>query len=81
MRPDKENLATLGVSSQAVHGGNVMDVTTGAVRTPLVMANSYRLPDDPEDMDWSSPDGLVYTRNAGHNPGVPGEETRSYRGR
>ncbi|MCU0125847.1 aminotransferase class I/II-fold pyridoxal phosphate-dependent enzyme [Pseudomonas vlassakiae] len=67
MRPDKENLATLGVSSQAVHGGNVMDVTTGAVRTPLVMANSYRLPDDPEDMDWSSPDGLVYTRNAGHN--------------
>lgn len=67
MRPNKQDLITLGVSSQAVHGGNVIDVTTGAVRTPLVMANSYHLPENPEDMDWSSPDGLVYTRNAGHN--------------
>ncbi|RQR85263.1 aminotransferase class V-fold PLP-dependent enzyme [Burkholderia sp. Bp9012] len=66
-RPDKGNLSTLSFSTQAVHGGNVADVTTGAVRTPLVMANSYLLPEDPSTMDWSSPDGLTYTRNAGHN--------------
>jgi Cystathionine beta-lyases/cystathionine gamma-synthases len=67
MRPDKKNLITLSAATLAVHGGNVIDTTTGAVRTPLVMANSYLLPDDPSTMDWSSPDGLVYTRNQGHN--------------
>ncbi|OWJ98236.1 cystathionine gamma-lyase [Pseudomonas sp. A46] len=67
MRPDKSKLETLAVATQAVHGGNVIDVTTGAIRTPLVMANSYLLPEDPSSMDWSSPDGLVYTRNNGHN--------------
>lgn len=67
MRPDKKNLTTLSAATLAVHGGNVIDATTGAVRTPLVMANSYLLPDDPSTMDWSSPDGLVYTRNQGHN--------------
>ncbi len=67
MRPDKHNLSTLSAATLAVHGGNVADVTSGAVRTPLVMANSYLLPEDPATMDWSSPDGLVYTRNQGHN--------------
>ena len=67
MRPDKKNLSTLSAATLAVHGGNVTDTTTGAVRTPLVMANSYLLPEDPATMDWSSPDGLVYTRNQGHN--------------
>ena len=67
MRPDKKNLSTLSAATLAVHGGNVVDTTTGAIRTPLVMANSYLLPDDPSTMDWSSPDGLVYTRNQGHN--------------
>jgi len=67
MRPDKKNLSTLSAATLAVHGGNVTDATTGAVRTPLVMANSYLLPEDPATMDWSSPDGLVYTRNQGHN--------------
>ncbi|AXF05924.1 trans-sulfuration enzyme family protein [Paraburkholderia hospita] len=66
-RPDKGDLSTLSFATQAVHGGNVADVTTGAVRTPIVMANSYLLPEDPSTMDWSSPDGLTYTRNAGHN--------------
>jgi cystathionine beta-lyase/cystathionine gamma-synthase len=66
-RPVKSDLSTLSFASLAVHGGNVMDTTTGAVRTPLVMANSYHLPDDPSTMDWSDPDGLTYTRNAGHN--------------
>jgi cystathionine beta-lyase/cystathionine gamma-synthase len=66
-RPDKDILSTLSFATQAIHAGNVMDTTTGAIRTPLVMANSYRLPDDPSTMDWSDPDGLTYTRNAGHN--------------
>jgi cystathionine beta-lyase/cystathionine gamma-synthase len=66
-RPDKGDLSTLSFATQAVHGGNVTDATTGAVRTPIVMANSYLLPEDPSTMDWSSPDGLTYTRNAGHN--------------
>lgn len=67
MRPDKKNLSSLSAATLAVHGGNVADATSGAVRTPLVMANSYLLPEDPATMDWSSPDGLVYTRNQGHN--------------
>ncbi len=37
------------------------------LRTPLVMANSYVLPDDPSAMSWSSAEGLVYTRNSGAN--------------
>jgi methionine-gamma-lyase len=67
MRPDKENLASLAVATQAVHGGNVIDITTGAIRTPIVMANSYLLPEDPSVMDWSNPEGLCYTRNNAHN--------------
>lgn len=47
----------------AVHGGNRIDSDTGAVRTPIVMANSYMLPEDPPGMDWSTADRLIYTRN------------------
>ncbi|MEU2206170.1 aminotransferase class I/II-fold pyridoxal phosphate-dependent enzyme [Streptomyces hygroscopicus] len=66
-RPDKHAPSTLAFATQAVHAGNAVDKGTGAVRTPLVMANSYLLPDDPSTMDWSSADGLVYTRNSGAN--------------
>jgi cystathionine beta-lyase/cystathionine gamma-synthase len=66
-RPDKDNLPSLGFDTQAVHGGNVKDATSGAIRTPIVMANSYALPDDPSTMDWSKPQGLCYTRNSSHN--------------
>lgn len=66
-RPDKHDPSTLAFATQAVHLGNNVDEGTGAVRTPLVMANSYLLPADPSTMDWSSPDGLVYTRNSGAN--------------
>lgn len=66
--PDKHNRASVHDSTWAVHGGNSIDKGTGALRTPLVMANSYVLPDDPSAMDWSGVDeGLVYTRNAGAN--------------
>lgn len=66
-RPDKHNPATVHDATWAVHGGNKIDVGTGAVRTPLVMANSYALPDDPSVMNWSATEGLVYTRNGAVN--------------
>ncbi|MGP3920462.1 trans-sulfuration enzyme family protein [Nonomuraea sp. 10N515B] len=66
-RPDKHDPSTLAFATQSVHAGNTVDEGTGAVRTPLVMANSYLLPDDPSTMDWSSADGLVYTRSSGAN--------------
>ncbi|MFM0626905.1 hypothetical protein [Paraburkholderia xenovorans] len=52
-QPDKDQPASLAFHSQAVHAGNLIDVTTGAIRTPVVMASSYRLPDDPSSPDSS----------------------------
>jgi methionine-gamma-lyase len=34
-----------------VRAGNSPDTTTGAIQTPIVMANSYKLPDDPSARD------------------------------
>ena len=50
-RPDKHDPATLGTDTWAVHGGNQPDRTTGAIRTPIVMADSHRLPCDPATPD------------------------------
>ena len=66
-RSDKEQPASLSFDTQAVHAGNHTDDTTGAIRTPIVMANSYKLPDDPSSLDWSDSQTLFYTRNSGHN--------------
>ncbi|MFJ6194926.1 trans-sulfuration enzyme family protein [Micromonospora sp. NPDC092111] len=66
-RPDKRDYHTMDDESWAVHGGNRVDDTTGAIRTPIVMANSYRLPPDPTSLDDSDPDALVYTRESGAN--------------
>lgn len=66
-RPDKHDPASVAFGTWAVHGGNSIDAGSGAIRTPLVMANSYRLPDDPAAMDWSATDQLTYTRNGGVN--------------
>lgn len=63
-RPDKHDPASLGFATQSVHAGNTVDDGTGAIRMPLVMANSYALPEDPFTMD---PSRLVYTRDAGAN--------------
>ena len=38
-RPDKYDYATVSPDTWAVHGGNRPDKTTGAIRTPIVMAN------------------------------------------
>ena len=66
-RPDKHDPRRLSDLSLAVHGGNRVDEGTGALRTPLVMANSYALPEDPSQISWSSTDGGLYTRNTGAN--------------
>lgn len=66
-RPDKHDPASVAFTTWAVHGGNRIDPGTGAVRTPIVMANSYALPEDPASMDWSATDVLTYTRNGGIN--------------
>ena len=34
------------ITTQAIHTGTDYDAETGAVRRPLHMANSYKLPDD-----------------------------------
>ena len=66
-RPDKHDFDSLTGNSWAVHGGNHADLTTGAIRTPIVMANSYVLPEDPSDIDAPGYQGLVYTREHGAN--------------
>jgi len=67
LRPDKHDPTTLTEESWTVHGGNRPDETTGAIRTPIVMANSYRLPEDPTTLDDADVDALVYTRESGAN--------------
>ncbi|MBN9215419.1 MAG: cystathionine gamma-lyase [Microbacterium sp. SCN 70-200] len=66
-RPDKHNLDGLSDLTLAVHAGNTVDPGSRALRTPLVMANSYALDDDPSQISWSSTDGGLYTRNTGVN--------------
>lgn len=66
-RPDKHDYASLNGDTWAVHGGNHADATTGAIRTPIIMANSYLLPPDPTTIDEPGFEGLVYTREHGAN--------------
>lgn len=55
------------IATAAVHGGNAVDSETGAIRRPIVMANSYALPEDPASISWSGADAMLYTRNTGAN--------------
>lgn len=56
-----------GFATRAVHAGNDTDAESGAIKRPITMANSYELPFDPTDMNWSGADGNLYTRNGGTN--------------
>ena len=67
-------------STRAVHVGNEVDKDTGAIRRPITMANSYALPYDPTDMNWSSADGNLYTRNGGANQKYLEEKRSSLEG-
>jgi methionine-gamma-lyase len=53
--------------TRSVHVGNGIDKETKAIRRPITMANSYALPYDPSDLNWSSTSGNLYTRNGGAN--------------
>ncbi|MBU3216317.1 aminotransferase class I/II-fold pyridoxal phosphate-dependent enzyme [Clostridium estertheticum] len=53
--------------TNCVHAGNGIDKETGAIRRPLTMANSYRLPDDASKLNWSGTDELIYTRTTSAN--------------
>lgn len=64
--PDRTDATSLGDASLAVHGGIELD-STRALRTPLVMSNSFALPDDPSEISWSATGPGLYTRNTGVN--------------
>lgn len=70
-----------GFQTRAVHTGNDVDKETGAIRRPITMANSYELPYDPTDMNWSSAGGTpLYTRNGGANQNYLQEKLQSLEG-
>ena len=56
-----------GFLTRAVHAGNDVDGETGAIKRPITMGNCYELPYDPTDLNWSSADKPLYTRNGGVN--------------
>lgn len=63
----QENEPVLKFATRAVHVGNEVDKDSGAIKRPITMANSYALPYDPTDMNWSSAGANLYTRNGGTN--------------
>lgn len=69
-----------GFQTRAVHTGNDIDRETGAIKRPITMANSYALPYDPTDLNWSSAGGNLYTRNGGSNQQYLQEKIASLEG-
>lgn len=69
-----------GFQTRAVHTGNDIDQESGAIKRPITMANSYALPYDPTDMNWSSAAGNLYTRNGGSNQKYLQEKIASLEG-
>ena len=69
-----------GFATRCVHTGNDIDAETDAIRRPITMANSYALPYDPTDMNWSSAGGNLYTRNGGANQAYLQEKLASLEG-
>ncbi len=64
----KENrFAEYDITTQAIHAGTDYDLETGAVRRPLHMANSFKLPEDLSRVNYSSTDLLMYSRNGNPN--------------
>lgn len=69
-----------GFQTRAVHTGNDVDSETGAIKRPITMANSYELPYDSTDVNWSSAAGNLYTRNGGSNQKYLQEKLASLEG-
>jgi cystathionine beta-lyase/cystathionine gamma-synthase len=55
------------ITTRAIHTGTDYDQETGAVRRPLHMANSFRLPEGLSKVNYSSTDLLMYARNGNPN--------------
>ncbi|MDD2214401.1 MAG: PLP-dependent aspartate aminotransferase family protein [Oscillospiraceae bacterium] len=55
------------ISTRAIHTGTDYDRETGAIRRPLHMANSFKLPADLSTVNYSSTDLLMYARNGNPN--------------
>ena len=70
----------LKFATRAVHVGNEVDKDSGAIKRPITMANSYALPYDPTDMNWSSAGTNLYTRNGGTNQKYLQERVASLEG-
>lgn len=66
-RESMSNKVKADFITKCVHAGNDIDKETGAIRRPITMANSYRLPDDASKLDWSGTDELIYTRTTSAN--------------
>ena len=69
-----------GFHTRAIHVGNEVDKDTGAIKRPITMANSYELPYDPTDLNWSSAGKALYTRNGGANQQYLQEKLKSLEG-
>lgn len=76
----EEKEGALGFATRAVHVGNDVDKDSGAIKRPITMANSYALPYDPTDMNWSSAGANLYTRNGGTNQKYLQERVASLEG-
>lgn len=63
MAKKQDRFSKYDISTRAIHTGTDYDKETGAVRRPLYMANSYKLPDDLSKVNYSSTDLLMYARN------------------
>lgn len=63
----KKDFTNYSFQTRAIHTGNAVDKETKAIKRPITMGNSYELPYDPTDINWSSADTILYTRNGGSN--------------
>lgn len=70
----------LGFQTRSVHTGNDVDKESGAIKRPITMANSYELPYDPTNLNWSDADVNLYTRNGGTNQRYLEEKIASLEG-
>lgn len=77
---EKRSYEGYGFATRSVHTGNDVDAETGAIRRPITMANSYALPYDPAEMNWSGTEGNLYTRNGGANQKYLQEKIASLEG-
>ena len=60
----------MSFTTRAIHAGSEPDPATGAIEPALYMANSYLLPYDASQMNWSASEANIYTRNGGVNQGM-----------